>query len=446
MSSRRRARAEGGGLLRSTGTCSIIGALLRRPCAFPSAQPISSWGPAAVAAFLAALLALGCGQTARRPAVPLALQADATVPGQPAGIRYFPRDAGHVAGFTRDYLVSLERERSALAGRGQTGPLPPSNFLAISGGGDNGAFAAGLLKGWSASGSRPEFKIVTGVSTGALIAPFAFLGPAYDDRLKSLYTEISMKDVAVERWLVSALYHDAMADNTPLRRLVEKSVDRKMIEAIATEDAKGRMLLVATTNLDVRRGVIWNLTKIARAGAPGSLELIQKILVASAAIPGTFPPVMIEVEAGGKKYEEMHVDGGATAQVFVYPAAIKLNELAPRERTLYIIRNARLDPEWSQVDRRTLSIALRAITSLIQSQGLGDLYRIYAVAQRDHVAYKLAYIPPTFQVPHVTDFDPPYMKALYRTGYQLAEKGYPWETEPPVLVSGALDTTARNRE
>lgn len=399
-----------------------------------------------VAAFVAAILAPGCGPTARRAAVPLALQADAAVPGQPAGIRYFPRDARHVATFTRDYLESLDRERAVLAARGQAGPLPPSNFLAISGGGDNGAFAAGLLKGWSASGLRPEFKIVTGVSTGALIAPFAFLGPAYDDRLKSLYTEISMKDVAIERWLVSALYHDAMADNAPLRRLVEKSIDRKLLEAIAAEDAKGRMLLVATTNLDLRRGVIWNLTKIAAGRGSGSLELVQQILIASAAIPGTFPPVMIEVEAGGTRYEEMHVDGGATSQVFVYPAAIKLNELTPRERTLYIIRNARLDPEWSQVDRRTLSIALRAITSLIQSQGVGDLYRIYSVAQRDHVAYRLAFIPPTFQTPHVTDFDPPYMKALYRTGYQLAEKGYPWETEPPVLVSGTDAATAQNRQ
>ena len=140
----------------------------------------------------------------------------------------------------------------------------------------------------------------------------------------------------------------------------------------------------------------------------------------------------------------MHVDGGATAQVFVYPAAIKLHEIAERERTLYIIRNARLDPEWSQVDRRTLSIAFRAITSLIQSQGMGDLYRIYAVAQRDHVAYRLAYIPPTFQTPHVSDFDPVYMKSLYRLGYELAAKGYPWEDRPPVLVSGVDDIAARN--
>jgi len=394
-----------------------------------------------------AVLISGCGPSSRRDAVPLDLQIDARVPGMPPHIRYFPRDAGHVGNFERDYLASLDRERKFLAKRNgplPPGPLPPSNFLAISGGGDNGAFGAGLLKGWSVSGARPEFKIVTGVSTGALIAPFAFLGPDYDDRLRSLYTEISMKDVATERWLISAIYNDALADNTPLRRLVEKSVDQKMLEAIAAEDAKGRMLLVATTNLDVRRSVIWNLTKIASSNAPGKLELIHKILIASSAIPGTFPPVMIEVEAGGKRYEEMHVDGGATAQVFVYPAALKLGELVPRDRTLYVIRNARLDPDWAMVDRRTLSIAFRSITSLIQSQGMGDLYRIYSVAQRDKVAYRLAYIPATFQTPHVSDFEPGYMKALYKTGYELAEKGYQWADRPPVLVSGVDDLEAED--
>ena len=432
------------GFLRATGICSIISALLRRPRTFPSARVLACLALAAMVAIGAALLIFVWRPAARSDAVPLALQSDVTVPGQPARIRYFPRDARHVTVFVEDYQESLDRERDFLAGRGHTGPLPPSNYLAISGGGDNGAFGAGLLKGWSASGARPEFKIVTGVSTGALIAPFAFLGPAYDDRLKSLYTEISMQDVATPRWFFSGIVHDAMADTTPLRRLVEKSIDQRMIEAIAAEDSKGRMLLVGTTNLDLRRAVIWNLTKIARFAGPGSLELVRKLLVASAAIPGTFPPVMIEVEAGGRMYEEMHVDGGATAQVFVYPAAIKLHELVPRERTLYIIRNARLDPEWSQVDRRTLSIAIRAITSLIQSQGMGDLYRIYTIAQRDHVAYRLAYIPPTFDTPHLTDFDPSYMKALYKVAYDLAEKGYQWETRPPVLVSGVDDTAAQD--
>lgn len=381
------------------------------------------------------LFAQGCATVSRGKAVPEDLSATANVVGFPAGIRYFPRDAGHVSEFEQDYLASLTLERAYLHLSPGT-RLPPTAYLAVSGGGDNGAFGAGFLNGWTKAGTRPTFKIVTGVSTGALIAPFAFLGPAYDERLKSLYTNVSLQDIAKERSLLSVVYADAMADTTPLWTLIRKSVTQEMVDAIAAEHEKGRILLVATTNLDVRRGVIWNITEIAATQAPGKLELIQKILIASAAIPGTFPPVMIDVEANGQKYQEMHVDGGTATQVFVYPAAIQLSALAERDRTLYVIRNARLDPEWAETDRRTLSIAFRAITCLIQNQGFGDLYRIFAITQRDHVDFNLAYIPSSFKVPHNVEFDTTFMKALFETGSRMAEGGHAWDKHPPVLVSG----------
>ncbi len=388
-----------------------------------------------------ALAFSACATVERRAAVPIALQATATVVGFPAGIRYFPRDASHVEEFERDYLASLAKERAFLH-LGPSDALPPAAFLAISGGGDNGAFGAGLLNGWTKAGGRPPFKLVTGVSTGALMAPFAFLGPAYDDRLKALYTGITIHDVAEERSLISAFYGDAMADNAPLWKLVKKHVTQELLDAVAAEHEKGRVLLVATTNLDVRRPVIWNITEIASLHLPGALELVQKVLIASSAIPGTFPPVMIEVEANGTRYQEMHVDGGTSSQVFVYPSAIRLHELAGRPRALYVVRNARLDPDWAQVDRRTLPIALRAITCLIHNQGLGDLYRIYAIAQRDHIDYNLAYIPSSFQTPHTSDFDPAYMRALFETGEREALQGIEWEKHPPVLVSGVDDESS----
>ena len=377
----------------------------------------------------------GCASTERRPAVPFELSTQANVVGFPAGIRYFPRDATDVREFERDFLASNEAEKKFLG----VDELPPNSFLAISGGGDNGAFGAGLLNGWTKAGTRPEFKLVTGVSTGALIAPFAFLGPAYDERLKALYTGISMRDVAEERSLLSVLYNDALADNAPLRKLVKKSVTQEMVDAIAAEHDKGRVLLVATTNLDVRRPVIWNITEIAATRLPGALDLVHKILIASAAIPGTFPPVMIDVEAGGRRYQEMHVDGGTASQVFVYPSAVKLHELFQRDRTLYMIRNARMDPEWAQVDRRTLPISLRAITCLIHNQGIGDLYRIYAIAQRDHIRFRLVYIPSTFQTPHPAEFDTAYMQALFALGEKMAVEGHEWYEHPPVLLSGVDD-------
>lgn len=379
----------------------------------------------------------GCASTPRRrEAVPSGRENDARVVGFPGGIRYHPRDAGHVGEFEQDFLESFDRERAWQQSQGGTAELGMSNYLAISGGGDDGAFGAGLLKGWTKSGTRPEFKLVTGVSTGALIAPFAFLGPAYDQKLEIFYTSISTEDVVQKRSMLSALFSDSIADNAPLRAMLTKVIDQQMIDAIAVEHEKGRILLIATTNLDTRRSMIWNITEIAATKSPGALALVRNILVASAAIPGTFPPVMLDVDLDGKLYQEMHVDGGTAAQVFVYPAATHINELYPRERRLYIIRNGRVDPEWAQVDRRVLTIAFRAITCLIQNQGIGDLYRIYSIAKRDHIDYNLAFIPSAFQAPHRRDFDTEYMQILFDVGYRMAEQGYPWEKHPPVLVSG----------
>jgi predicted acylesterase/phospholipase RssA len=380
---------------------------------------------------VSAVALAACSPAARLPAVPAALQDQAEVVGIP-GAR-LPRD---MSVLSADLQGAAQSETDALAAAGHTGPLPPANYLALSGGGDKGAFGAGLLNGWTASGTRPEFKLVTGVSTGALIAPFAFLGPKYDAQLKAIYTGISGKDIMKKRTVLAAVFDDAMADNTPLWKLTRKSVNEEMLREMAAEYAKGRFLLIGTTNLDGMRPTIWNIGKIAASGNPKALDLINSILIASAAIPGAFPPVLIDVEAGGRKYQEMHVDGGTTAQVFVYPATLHIKEAGTaagieRERRMYIIRNARLDPDWAQVERRTLSIAGRSIDSLIQNQGRGDLYRIFSLAQRDQVDFNLAFIPATFNAPHPEDFDTGFMKALFQTGYDMAAKGYPWEKAPP---------------
>ena len=402
-------------------------------------------------ALVAAALAwtAACSSTSREPAVPAGRAPRADVVGYANDIRYYPRDFEDVRQFEEDFIASWARERAAL-GLKPDAPLPPAAFLAISGGGDNGAFGAGVLNGWSKAGTRPNFKLVTGVSTGALIAPFAFLGPAYDDQLKALYTSISLKDIATERWIFDVVFGDAIEDTKPLAELVKKAVTQQVLDAIGDEYGKGRILLIGTTNLDARRAVIWNVTEIAATRRPDALALVHKILLASAAIPGTFPPVMIDVEQDGKRYQEMHVDGGTANQVFVYPAASDLAKLshenaASRPRTLYLIRNARLDPEWAQVDKRTLPIALRAITCLIQYQGIGDLYRIYSIARRDHVDFNLAYIPATFDTPHTKDFDTAYMRSLYDVAYTMAAEGVEWSKHPPVLLAGeGQDAGARS--
>ena len=331
-------------------------------------------------------------------------------------------------------------ELTELAAAGRADSIPPAYFLAISGGGAEGAYGAGVLCGWSATGTRPEFKIVTGISTGALTAPFAFLGPAYDDKLRKVYTSVTTAEIARKRGLMAAIYNDAMMDTVPLRRLLAETVDVSMMRDIAAEYAKGRILMVATTNLDANRGVIWNIGAIAQTDKPEALDLIHNILIASAAIPAAFPPVMFDVEVDGIKYQEMHVDGGAKAQVFLYPPTLHLRDAVAaegftRDRVAYVIRNARLDPEWVDVRRKTLSIAGRAIDSLIQTQGVGDLYRIYITSQRDGVDFNLAFIPDTFNEQAKEAFDPVYMTKLFDVGYDQATAGggYPWHKFPPGL-------------
>lgn len=342
-------------------------------------------------------------------------------------IRYFPDET---ADLRRDIEETYRRER-AMRGIPADAVLPEADFLALSGGGQNGAFGAGLLVGWTAHGDRPEFRIVTGVSTGALIAPFAFLGPAWDRTLTRLYSEVSSKDIIEERNLSAALFDDALADNLPLRQLVEANVTQEVLEALARESLRGRTLLVATTDLDSRRTVFWNLTLMAEVRGPGTLALVREILVASAAIPGELPPAMIDVEVAGKRYQEMHVDGGTTAQVFLLPRDILLSDLAFRKRTVYVIRNARLHALPREVPRNAVEIAKNAIASLIHTQGIGNIYQIAARAERDGSALRIAFIPDSFTQEGGEGFDHKYMNELFLLGYTMASRGFPWLTAPP---------------
>lgn len=383
---------------------------------------------------LTSLLA-ACSSPKRLPAVPDELADRAAVLGSPA-LRTWDDTLNEA--FLEEMFRAGKVEFTELAAAGRADSIPTAHYLAISGGGAEGAYGAGILCGWSTTGTRPEFKIVTGISTGALTAPFAFLGPAYDERLRTVYTSVTTEEIARKRGILAAIYDNALMDTVPLRKLLAQTVDEQMMRDIATEYAKGRILMVATTNLDANRGVIWNIGAIAATGKPEALKLIHNILIASAAIPAAFPPVMFDVEVDGAKYQEMHVDGGAKAQVFLYPPTLHLSETVAaagfkRDRVAYVIRNARLDPKWVDVRRKTLTIAGRAIDSLIQTQGVGDLYRIYMTAQRDGVDFNLAFIPATFNEQAKEAFDPAYMTKLFDVGYAQATAagGYPWLKAPP---------------
>jgi hypothetical protein len=319
--------------------------------------------------------------------------------------------------------------------------MPTAYLLSLSGGGDNGAFGAGLLTGWTAHGDRPKFKLVTGVSTGALIAPFAFLGADYDAQLTDVYTNIHQGDIFIKRFPTAALTDDALADTAPLFGTISRYVDAAMMARIAEEYRKGRILLMQTTDLDVGRPVMWNIGAIAEVGTPKALDLIRHIMLASASIPAAFPPVMFDVEAGGATFQEMHVDGGASSQAFLIPPSVDPRiALAAaghhRKMSAYVGRNSRLTTEWSDVERRTLSVAGKGVTTMINYSGVGDLYRMYLETLRVNAPFHLAYIGEDFSAPHKDDFDQSYMRALYRYAHDEAAKGYPWLEAPPGFKPG----------
>jgi predicted patatin/cPLA2 family phospholipase len=315
---------------------------------------------------------------------------------------------------------------------------PVSNLLAISGGAEDGAYGAGLLVGWSDAGTRPVFDLVTGVSSGALIAPFVYLGREHDNQLREIFTKYGRKDIFTYN-VPGLLEGSALADDAPLARLIEKYVDDAFLKEIARERIKGRILLIGTTNLDTQRPVLWDMGRIAMSNNRDAMVLFRKILLASATLPGVFPPVRIQVRVGGQNYDELHVDGGVTRQVFIAPSIFsfvshdqKPGRPATKPR-LFVIRNGKIDPEWQSVNENVLSITQRSIATLIKNQGIGDLYRIYSVTKRDGIDFNLASIPPDFSDTSGEPFDQKYMIALFDRGYDLASHNYSWAKAPPGL-------------
>jgi predicted acylesterase/phospholipase RssA len=322
------------------------------------------------------------------------------------------------------------------------GLKPTSNLLALSGGADDGAFGAGLLVGWGQKGDRPQFDLVTGVSAGALIAPFAFIGAEYDKQLSEIFTNYGGDQIYQANILAGILGGPGLARNDPLKRLIDKYVDRTMARRLAEERAKGRILLIGTTNIDVQRPVFWDIGRIAQTNHQHSVQLIRDVLIASAAIPGVFPPVRIKVKAGGKQFEELHVDGGTTREVFFSPADFTFRDLDKAigtkvSRSLYVIRNGKLGPEYEATSETVLALGARSLSTVLKNQTIGDLIRMHARAQSEGIDYNLAAIPDTFKVARPAPFDQAYMKALYAEGFRLGREGYAWMKRPPGVLTSA---------
>ena len=370
----------------------------------------------------------GCASVLERAVPPASAAITATVSGL-AHVRFWGDEAPkNVAAAMRQRMPSLggpPRAQSFENGR------PVVNYLALSGGGSDGAFGAGLLAGWTKTGNRPKFEFVTGISAGALIAPFAFLGPAYDRQLEEIWTQYGDDDLVTKQPLGILFGAPAAVDTKPLAELIARYVDAKFLGAIAAEYRKGRVLMIGTTNIDARRPVVWNMGEIALSRDPRALQLFRDVLLASASIPGIMPPIKIAVDADGQTFEELHVDGGVTRQVFLTPVALRLTDFdqfypAPPLRRVYVIRNGSLSPRYKPVDTSAAALAATSIGALLDNQAAGDIYRIFIASTRDGAEFRLAANRSLHEQETNSLFDKAHMTELFNTARAQAAGGYAW--------------------
>jgi hypothetical protein len=302
------------------------------------------------------------------------------------------------------------------------------NILALSGGAAGGAYGAGVLTGLSKAGRRPDFAIVTGVSTGALIAPLAFLGSAWDDRLTEAYLGGHATELLSLRRLAPALGASIFKGES-LDALVETFVDQEMVEAVALEHAKGRRLLIATTNLDSQRAVVWDMGEIATQGGDDALKLFRNLLVASSSVPGIFPPKLVEVEADGHTYQEMHVDGGVAAPLFLMPdALLHWRNLGPRFRRgrVHVIVNTVLDPSTHSTPPGVASIMARSFDTMLRFSYRQALSLAAGFCSRHNLPLSVASIPNSFEGMNLLKFETDLMRRIYDAGHEQALEGGVW--------------------
>ena len=383
----------------------------------------------ALAVAAAATLALPQSPAAKHKSRPAQQERTATraevVPAQPQRIPFTASDQAlaQIPGIAdaRFWADSVPDFTRAL-------PVPRGPWLTLSAGGADGAYAAGFLNGWTASGARPEFSVVIGSSIGALVAPFAFLGPEYDPVLREQFTRVTAADV-----FEAGATPDSLLDTWPLRELIGRHVTPKLLADVAAAHQAGRRLFVLTANLDAERPVIWNMGAIAAHGDEAALKLFRDVLLASAAIPGVFPPVYIDAEANGQHFREMHADGALAGPFFVAPLAA-LSATSPFRlpaSELYIVLNSKLTPDFGVTDRSPISVLGRSFSVALKGAARVALANVYPVARRSDTAFKLTYIDAAFAQPSRGAFDPDYMQALFDFGAAKGRDGAAFHEQPP---------------
>jgi predicted patatin/cPLA2 family phospholipase len=310
-------------------------------------------------------------------------------------------------------------------------------FLALSGGGADGAFGAGVLNGWSTTHERPQFTIVSGASTGALMAPFAFLGPDYDDTIKEIYTGGHAEQFVKAAHVTNVIFNAGLITENSAYRIISQYITPRLLADVAREHRKGRRLYVITTNLDAQRPVLWDMGAIAASERPDALALFTEIITASASFPGVFSPVLINVEADGQRFAEMHVDGETTDPIFVAPEKIlrslAITRSAPAHKSIYVLINTKLEPNLEVTENTPVQVPGRAIFTLTKTERRNSVLAAYDFARRNGFKFGLTYLPKDIPDKGSVEFETGYMRSLFAYGYELARSGAAWQSSPPEL-------------
>ncbi len=384
------------------------------------------------------LVSSGCAHV--RHAVPENLVGKAFITGMP-DIRYYVGKPDSYSMMRQSLVDSFKEEAKSeyLVDGIKTYPA-----LLIGGGVSNSAYGVGLLKGWTKEGTRPVFKIVTGYSSGSILAVATFAGKKYEDWLADLFTSITTKDVLKKRSMFSILFGDSVHSIAPLAKRIDDIVDGDLMTVIAQEHSKGRRLYVGTTDFDAQGFVIWDMGALASKGGLDSLKLFRKIILASCSFPAMAPPVYFQVEADGRRYDEMHVDGGVVSGLFyIYQlmegveSIVQSSGINPRgfKTQLYVLNLCYMSPHSQQVEDNMVAMTSRLIETNGAAKMIGDTYRIYAYANEKGWDYNLAYIPEDFKPNQKEMLDKQEMNRLFKRGYEDALEGYKWHKAPPGLVA-----------
>lgn len=389
---------------------------------------------AALLACALGLLAGGCVTGARLdwPATPIET---GVVPGYPAEMRTVHPS---LEVFEKAYRERIARARRA----SRDGSL---DVLALSGGGAGGVFGAGALVGWTASGTRPQFEVVTGVSTGSLVAPFAFLGPTWDGKLEEAYTG-GLSENLLDSGGIGSLFRVGMYESDRLYELVNRFVTPQMIAAIAAEHRRGRILLVATTNLDTEEPVFWDMGELANGGGEKARKLFVDVLVASSSIPGVFPPVMVEVEGEVGRYDEMHVDGGVTVPFFIAPGIAFLSPGSfdgLKGGNVYVIINGQLESQPQRTPANTVEMVMRSSNLALMRMARSELLLAGAFTRSNGMGYRFTAMPASYPFEGPMNFEQGVMRELFDYAKSCAANGQIWIGQEEAVVLAERGVAAR---